>query len=131
MSEYYDRQGNPITLMEWARRLEGKSTAAVVADKRVAEDVLPNGYWVSTVWLGLNHAFGDGPPLIFESMVFPCSADGKVTDWLELDSDRYSTEAEALTGHAALVAKWTQETPQSVAAVDPHATDTGKPPTRD
>lgn len=27
-------------------------------------------YWVSTVFLGLDHRHGDGPPLIFETMVF-------------------------------------------------------------
>jgi hypothetical protein len=25
---------------------------------------------VSTIWLGINHRFGDGAPLIFETMVF-------------------------------------------------------------
>ena len=68
MSDYYDRQGNPMTLLEWAqRRFEDKDRTAT---KRVAETTLPNGRWVSTVWLGLNHNYGDGPPLIFETMVF-------------------------------------------------------------
>ena len=70
--------------------------------KRVAETTLPNGRWVSTVWMGLNHRFGDGPPLIFETMVFP-SRD----DMGDLDSDRYSTEAEAFAGHERMVAWWT------------------------
>ncbi len=26
--------------------------------------------WISTLWLGINHNYGDGPPLIFETMVF-------------------------------------------------------------
>jgi hypothetical protein len=42
-----------------------------VQHKRVNETTLPNGLWVSTVWLGLDHRHDDsGPPLIFESMVF-------------------------------------------------------------
>lgn len=102
MSEYYDRHGNPMTLMEWASRLESRGT-----DKRVAETTLPNGRWVSTVWLGLNHNFGRGRPLIFETMVF-ASKD----DMGELDCDRYSTEAEALAGHEAMCAKWTVEQPE-------------------
>ena len=31
MGEYYDRQGNPMTLREWAKRFEGK-TDVVTAD---------------------------------------------------------------------------------------------------
>ena len=59
---YYDRQGNPLTLEEWAATFEARQD-----QKRVAETTLPNGRWVSTVWLGLDHAFSAGPPLIFEN----------------------------------------------------------------
>jgi len=114
MSEYYDRQGNPMTLKQWANRLEGG-----IDEARVAETILPSGYWVSTVWLGLNHAFGSGPPLIFETMVFPCDKDGKVTSFGEMDSDRYSTETEALAGHARISEKWANGEPVSVDVVDP------------
>jgi len=102
MSIYYDRAGSPMTAAQRAK----------VSDRyyRIAETVLPTGYWVSTVWLGLNHRFGDnGPPLIFETMVFPCDVTGNVTAWGELDSDRYSTEEEARIGHAAMVEKWTHK----------------------
>lgn len=96
---YYDRQGMPITeTMAWAKKFEDLSY------KRVAQTTLPNGRWVSTVWLGLNHQDGDGPPLIFETMVFP-----NAQDMQELDMDRYSTETEAMVGHAALCAKWEHE----------------------
>jgi hypothetical protein len=97
VNEYYDRQGNAMTREEWATSYETRQD-----QKRVAETTLPNGRWVSTVWLGLNHQYGDGPPLIFETMVFP-----NQKDMGELDCDRYSTEAEALAGHAAMVDKWT------------------------
>ncbi len=72
------------------------------AYKRVAATTLPDGKWISTVWMGMDHSFGDGPPLIFETMVFP--SEGDLGD---LDCERYSTEAEAAAGHAAMVAKWT------------------------
>ncbi len=102
MSEYYDRNGEPMEMMAWARALE--------SERRVASDELPNGRWVSTVWIGLDHRFSDdGPPLIFETMVFP--AKGEMG---ELDADRYSTEAEARAGHAAMVEKWSVETPVEV-----------------
>jgi hypothetical protein len=96
MSNYYDRQGNRMTLRQWARSFEKRP------DRRVAETTLPDGTWISTVWLGLDHSFGSGPPLIFETMVFPSQDDMR-----DQDCDRYSTEAEALDGHARMVEKWT------------------------
>jgi len=54
-------------------------------------------YWVSTVFLGLDHQFGSGPPLLFESIVFigdQCGA-----------TNRYSTWDEALAGHESIVEK--------------------------
>ena len=97
MPEYYDRQGQPVTARQWANRF------AQPEDKRVAQTTLPDGKWVSTVWLGLNHAFTPGPPLIFETMVFPSES-----DMGDLDCERYSTEAEAVAGHAAMVEKWSK-----------------------
>ena len=96
MSHCYDCEGNPMALMDWARTFEDMDA------RRVAETTLPDGKYVSTVWLGLDHAFGRGPPLIFESMVFASATQGSEA----LDQDRYSTEAEAREGHEALVAKW-------------------------
>lgn len=102
MSGYYDRQGRPLDLFTWARSLENGE-----GDKRVAETTLPDGKWVSTVWLGLDHSFGDGPPLIFETMVFENRANLN-----DLDMERYSTEAEAVAGHERMVKKWsTSEVP--------------------
>lgn len=96
MSEFYDRHGAPITsLLAWADKFETPSY------RRIAETTLPDGTWISTVWLGRNHAFGDGPPLIFETMVFR-SPD----DLTHLDSERYSTEAEAVAGHQRMVDTW-------------------------
>lgn len=108
MSNYYDRQGRPITLEQWG--------ASIRAARRVAETTLPNGRWVSTVWMGLDHSFGSGPPLIFETMVFP----GK-DDMGELDCDHYSTEAEAIAGHEAMCVKWAVDQPVDADAVDPVA----------
>ena len=42
-----------------------------VADRKVARTDFPNGMWVSTVFLGLDHNhWGRGPPLLFETMIF-------------------------------------------------------------
>jgi hypothetical protein len=89
---YYDRQGNPIDgALEWAKRMKD--------EKRVAETTLADGTWVSTVWLGLDHSWGGGPPLIFETMV-------RLPDGTWDECERYSTEAEALAGHGAMVERW-------------------------
>jgi hypothetical protein len=95
----FDREGKPITLEQWAQLFEN------AAYKRVAEATLPDGKWVSTVWLGLDHSFMDeGPPVIFETMVFSSKEDMD-----ELDQRRYSTEAEALAGHHEAVQEWTNK----------------------
>ena len=69
MSRYFDPQGNPISVEEWSHLFESRMYGSddwwrvgetEVGDRRV-----------STVWLGLDHNYwGDGPPLIFESMAF-------------------------------------------------------------
>ena len=41
-----------------------------------------------------------------ETMVFPCDENGEVTDWLELEADRYYDMAEALSGHNAIADRW-------------------------
>ena len=52
---------------------------------------------VSTVFLGLDHQFAQGDPLLFETMVFGGPHDG--------EQDRYSTWDEAQAGHDATVAR--------------------------
>ncbi len=40
------------------------------ADRIVIQEEVCPGVRVSTVFLGINHQFGDGPPLLFETMIF-------------------------------------------------------------
>lgn len=54
--------------------------------------------WVSTVFLVVNHQWGDGPPILFETMVFFQSAVGKKS-LLENETRRYHTWDEAAEGH--------------------------------
>lgn len=98
MSDYYDRQGNAMTQAEWIRPFGDPDYKRVAAD----EITLPDGdVRVSTVWLGLDHAWGDRPPRIFETMVFGLGGN----ELLDLDPCwRYSSEDLALAGHAAVVA---------------------------
>jgi hypothetical protein len=96
--DYYDRDGTSLTLEQWVKAYEG------LTKKAVASTLLPDGTWISTVWLGINHQYGEGPPLIFETMVFPGQGQlAQCLDWRHYD--RYATEAEALAGHEAMVRK--------------------------
>ena len=94
MSQYYNRQGESMTMFEWAVAFEDKDYKRVALTEFAHLGVEVR---VSTVWLGLDHNFGDDPPLIFETMIFGGS--------LDEDQKRYSTEAEALAGHEAMVQK--------------------------
>jgi hypothetical protein len=87
---HYDKTGKPIPMVV-AAELKGDRDYAVVA-----KDVFIMGdqpVEVSTVWLGFNHNWmPDGPIKIFETMIFGGD--------LDLEQWRYSTEEEALAGHA-------------------------------
>ena len=75
-------------LLKWARWYE-------THDRFVAKNIFTrNGssVRVSTVFLALNHRFGSGPPLLFETMVFGGDYD--------FEQERYSTWEEAEAGHA-------------------------------
>src|SRR4051812_32688202 len=73
-----ENQPVPAELMEWVRFFENADR------RRVAGDNIA-GHWVSTVFLGIDHRFGEkGPPLLFETIVFPND------DWID-ECHRYST----------------------------------------
>jgi hypothetical protein len=74
-------------LLTWARWFED-------FDRHVRQTV-QGDITVSTVFLGLDHQFGDGPPLLFETMVFGGAHNGA--------QERYSTWEEAEKGHADMV----------------------------
>jgi hypothetical protein len=62
----------------------------------VHED-LPDDVAVSTVFLGINHNYTGGAPVLFETMIF-----GGPWDQYQW---RYTLRTEAERGHAAIVAK--------------------------
>ena len=82
------------TLDEWSKMFDDAESRQVDFTK------LPNGFDVSTVFLGMNHNFYEGEPLLFESMVF---AKGSHDD---LDQRRYTTWNEAVAGHKEMVELW-------------------------
>lgn len=66
--------------------------------RRIARTELPSGILISTVFLGLDHNFGDEPPILFETMAF---AHGNVSE--DLCQQRYNTYDEAIEGHNKVV----------------------------
>jgi hypothetical protein len=97
--EYYDRQGLPITFLQWGDRFHNLNYRRVVWT-----DLGP--VQVSTVWLGIDHGWGLGPPVIFETFIF-CENDQALTgaDGEELIDTwgRYRTIEEAIAGHEEAV----------------------------
>ena len=77
-------------LMQWGRWFE-----AARGTRQVAQTVIGKAT-VSTVFMALDHAFGSGPPLLFETMVFGSER------W-EDEMERYATWEEAEEGHKAMV----------------------------
>lgn len=66
------------------------------AERRIARDEVGDDVKVSTVFLGLDHSFGNAAPMLFETMIFG----GPHDDYQE----RYATRDEAVAGHARAVA---------------------------
>ena len=90
-------------LLKWAKWYETHERQ-VASDEvviSVASHTLPREDYlvrVSTVFLALNHNLsGDGPPLLFETMVFGGEHDQ--------EQERYGTWEEAEAGHAKWLAK--------------------------
>lgn len=86
--EYWKLDGHfPVPakdVFEWGQTFER-------ADRRVRHDKVGE-VAVSTVFLGMDHGWGDGPlPLLFETMIL-----GGTHDQYQ---ERYSTWTEALLGH--------------------------------
>lgn len=81
-----------LGLLKWGKWFQ-------TADRHVAKTDIAHVH-VSTVFLGLNHSYVEGPPLIYETMVFGGPLDG--------EQDRYSTWDEAELGHAAMVERVNQ-----------------------
>lgn len=67
------------------------------ADRQVARTVIDTDEEVSTVFLGIDHQFVGGLPLLFETMIFGGKFNGE--QW------RYSTWEQAATGHNRVVEK--------------------------
>ena len=100
MNSKYILDGHQVVkcgdLMEWAKWFE-------TAKREVAYDTIGN-VRVSTVFLSIDHSFGQGPPMLFETMVFGGQ--------LDQEQDRCSTWGQAEAMHAAMVARVQGQTAQ-------------------
>lgn len=86
----------PVDLMTWATWFE-------VASNRIVAQTDVGPVQVSTLFIGLDHQWGNGPPLLFETMIFG----GEHDDYQR----RYSSWTEAVDGHAVAVALVGARTP--------------------
>ena len=97
MNYYYilDANGDPVavddvvTWGEWFERTTRTRERVIAHDRDEGPDGLE--ILVSTVFLGLDHAFGGGPPLLWETMVL-----GGLLDGLQL---RHRSREEAFRAH--------------------------------
>ena len=85
-----DSNQDPVAepdLIVWAKWIERANKERIVQKTEIGNSV------VSTVFLGLDHSFGDdsGIPILYETMVFG----GALAD----EEQRYSTKEQALEGH--------------------------------
>ncbi len=64
------------------------------AERHVAKTIV-RGITISTVFLGLNHNWGDGPPILWETMIFG--------GHLDQYQERYISRADALARHKQMV----------------------------
>lgn len=91
-------------LFEWARWFEDSCGDE---RRRVGQTYLADGaVMVSTVFLGLDHSFREGPPVLWETMVFvevdPAPPNLKAL--AESHVERYTSWEAARAGHEAVVA---------------------------
>ena len=64
---------------------------------------------VSTVDLGLDHSFGFGPPLYYETMIFNDYQYYKEENPFEWFQERYTTKKEAIAKHKEIVKAFKNE----------------------
>lgn len=94
-ARYFDRDGRSIDFWQWAEKFNDTEYSII---KRTYFRYARK--WVSTVWLGLNYQFSDGPPKIFETMVFQ---QGR---YEMIDCKRTSTEQDARLTHELMCQYW-------------------------
>lgn len=92
-----DENNQPVRchdLMEWAKWFE-------IGTRRVKLDQV-GPIRVSTVFLGIDHGWGDGPPILWETMIF-CDEEVEAPDGIDQMQWRYTSHEEAVRTHDLIV----------------------------
>lgn len=91
-----DKENKPVlsTSEGWYKWISDNNGFPIRIDYTQVSDKV----YVSTIFLGLNHNFGEGPPILFETMIFGFD-DGIEYQW------RYSSFDDAMVGHDMAVKK--------------------------
>jgi hypothetical protein len=114
---YYDRRGAPMTLQQWAQKLEDEDYRHIARDVIGSEEPLDPAplITVATFWLGLNHDWRSDEPLIYETIVVGGEHD--------TTGMRYATENQAREGHRRVVDELrVAHSPGAAPPMDPPAT---------
>lgn len=107
MSEWYVLEADGKTprlcdVDEWSEWRRGRKENPDASGWKVSYTELPwDGCYVSTVFMGLDHGYGHGPPVLWETLIF----NGRLAD----EGSRYTSYDEALLGHYEWVEKVIKE----------------------
>ena len=122
MADYYNIDGEPIDMMEWARLFE-------IPEYRIVASDMVGHVWISTVWLGLDHNWLGSEPWIFETIAFVVpQGDDR---WKATEIRRYATHAQALEGHAQVLGLIREIESTQTGETDDNRTDQGTTPIHD
>lgn len=91
---YYLPDGTLTSLDCWMAEFDAFAERRV-GSTTLRSDAYQQTCWVSTVFIGIDMSFGEGPPLIYETMIFG--------DQLNEEQWRWSTEEDARAGHEHIV----------------------------
>jgi hypothetical protein len=101
-SDHYilDEHGEPqpcddvLVWGEWFERSQRTGERVLAHDRNERRVEGEPEIFISTVFLALDHNWGEGPPILWETLVFGGLLDGEM--------QRYATRAAALAGHRAM-----------------------------
>ena len=94
---YYDRQGQPMTMHQWAEKFQDEDYTHIARDVIGPDEPLDPAplITVSTFWLGVNPNWRNDEPLIYETLIIGGGYDAT--------GMRYATEQQARAGHRRVV----------------------------
>jgi len=94
---YYDRQGQPMTMHQWAEKFQDEDYTHIARDVIGPVEPLDPAplITVSTFWLGVNPNWRNDEPLIYETLIIGGGYDAT--------GMRYATEKQAREGHRRVV----------------------------